>query len=299
MEESPPAGAAPDENETTPEAGAAQEEKRRGGRWRLGVPTSVLVTFAGIALTAWLLPAFTRQWDDRQKAQELKAAIVADMASATARALVGGEAVWATPPRKVDRAQIADDWARSSLAIEARLRIYLPKRIVTAWQIYTWMVDRFAGGGRVQAEAALQSAAQSLLDLAPSDSTSEGVPTHVPTPTASTDSGHRGLDPGAVEAARKVLNWGLKKGRNAKGPTFGPFRVHSGEGTTQINTFFIVRDYVEGDRRGDGTEIAPYSVIVQSALVSFQEELTREVLAGHATGFSTSAQDLLNDLLPG
>jgi hypothetical protein len=106
-------------------------------------------------------------------------------------------------------------------------------------------------------------------------------------------------DLGAVEAARKVLNWGLKKGPDAKGPTFGPFRAHShAEGTVQLNTFFTVRDYVEGDLHGDGTEV-PYSVIVQSALLSFQEELTREVLAGHATGFGTRARDLLNDLVPG
>ena len=68
---------------------------------------------------------------------------MADIASATARALVGGEAIWADPPRKVNRAQIADDSARSSLAIEARLSTYMPGRIVTAWQIYAWMVDRF------------------------------------------------------------------------------------------------------------------------------------------------------------
>jgi hypothetical protein len=53
-----------------PEAGTTAAEKKRPLLRR--VPTSLLVTLLGIALTAWLLPAFTRQWDDRQKAQELQ-----------------------------------------------------------------------------------------------------------------------------------------------------------------------------------------------------------------------------------
>jgi hypothetical protein len=54
--------------------------------WRL--PTSLLVTLVGLALSAWLLPAITRQWDDRQKAHDLQASLVEDMSTASARALV-------------------------------------------------------------------------------------------------------------------------------------------------------------------------------------------------------------------
>jgi hypothetical protein len=70
----------------------AQEEgaAHRRGLWRR-IPTPVIVTLIGLALSAWLLPAITRQWDDRQKAHELKSAIVAEMAAATAPALIGGE----------------------------------------------------------------------------------------------------------------------------------------------------------------------------------------------------------------
>src|SRR5262245_62538084 len=53
------------------------------------IPTSVVMTLLAIALPAWLLPAFTRQWDDRQQAHDLKAAITSDMATATAGALFG------------------------------------------------------------------------------------------------------------------------------------------------------------------------------------------------------------------
>jgi len=48
---------------------------------RVKIPTSVVVTAVGIALTAWLLPAFTRQWDDRQKEHELKTALIAEVGS--------------------------------------------------------------------------------------------------------------------------------------------------------------------------------------------------------------------------
>lgn len=265
MEESAPAAAASKEN-------VAEDVKPHRERRPRHVPTSVLVTFAGIALTAWLLPAFTRQWDDRQKAQELKAAIVADMASATARALVGGEAVWADPPRKVDRAKIADDWARSSLAIEARLRAYLPERIVTAWQIYTWMVDRFTGGGRAQAQAALNSADLSL---------------HGEPPIR--------LDSGAARAAAHVLNIGRLQGLVSTGPSF-----EANERLEKSALIGIEQDALEPylESSDDKSETSSLNE-VQSSLVSFQEELTREVLAAHATGFSTSGRDLLNDLIPG
>jgi hypothetical protein len=46
------------------EARAAAETKRP----RLGrLSKSLLVALAGIALTGWLLPAYTRQWDGRKQ----------------------------------------------------------------------------------------------------------------------------------------------------------------------------------------------------------------------------------------
>jgi hypothetical protein len=247
------------------EAGRRVEGRRRK------VPVSAVVTFVGIALTAWLLPAFTRQWDDRQKAQELKAGIVADMAAATARALVGGEAIWAEPPRKVNRDEIADDWARSSLSIEARLRAYLPPRIVAAWQIYTWMVDRFVDGGRVQAQAALSSAERSLADRRQATR----------------------LDPGAASAAASVLNFGRRQGV-VKGPSF------VGNGRFEQSALVGIEDHLRPYLDVTEDELEPSGLdLVQATLVTYQEELTREVLAAHATGFSTSGRDLLHDLLPG
>ena len=61
----------------------APAEATRSRRW-LRVPKAVLITVLGLALSAWLIPAMTRQWDDRQREHELKAGVVADMASSTA-----------------------------------------------------------------------------------------------------------------------------------------------------------------------------------------------------------------------
>jgi hypothetical protein len=120
-----------------PEAAQPQEkaepqaEPRKRSWWRVKVPTSLVVTFVGIALTAWLLPAVTRQWDDRQKAAEVKAEIDSQIAAATARALIGSRqtarTVWQRPPwRKRLQAQgrLRDAWLSDSINIEARLRAH-------------------------------------------------------------------------------------------------------------------------------------------------------------------------------
>src|SRR2546425_575965 len=141
-------------------------EKRKPRRLRL--PASLVVTLVGIALSAWLLPAITRQWDDRQKEHELKAAVVGDMASATARALVGGEAVWSKRPlTQQQRARLGDEWALSELELEARLRSYFPSDVVAGWQVYAWMVDRFVDAHRVSAAAALQDVVRRDVRLNP------------------------------------------------------------------------------------------------------------------------------------
>jgi hypothetical protein len=48
------------------ETGAAAEKKRRLLR---RVPTPLIVTLLGIGLSAWLLPAITRQWDSAEGAR--------------------------------------------------------------------------------------------------------------------------------------------------------------------------------------------------------------------------------------
>jgi hypothetical protein len=116
-----------------PEAAEPQEkaepqaEPRR--RWRVKIPTSVVVTLLGIALTAWLLPAFTRQWDDRQRAAEVKAAISSQIAAATAQALIRSRQLartWEQPSRKqrVLKHRLSDLWLSDSIKIETHVRAY-------------------------------------------------------------------------------------------------------------------------------------------------------------------------------
>jgi hypothetical protein len=143
--------AAPEAAEPREEAEAATDARKRAW-WRLKIPTTVIVTLVGIALTAWLLPAFTRQWDDRQKAQALKADLATQIAAATSQTLVQStvqarllESKLYSPQRDrwtdirqspLQRAALsAEDrlrnlWLRGSIAIDARLRAYFTSRDV-------------------------------------------------------------------------------------------------------------------------------------------------------------------------
>ena len=271
MDESLPATSTP-VDEPEQDGTVAHDAKAARERRRLRVPTSVLVTFVGIALTAWLLPALTHQWDDRQNSQELKAAIVADIATATAQALVGGEAIWAKPPRPVNRAKLADDWSRASLRIEARLRAYFGPPIIAAWQIYTWFVDRFVDGRRGQARAALLAASRSL----------SGNPL--------VGGGLVDLDPGAAYALAGVLSIDDARLVACSCPSFET------KGWQEESAFSSIVGYVGPQVREYGRLSGPRTM--QAALVSYQQELTRELLAAHASGYSTTSRDLLNDLLP-
>jgi hypothetical protein len=132
MGEAPPA-------ETTPGA-----EKKR--RFFHRVPTSLIVTFVGIALTAWLLPAFTRQWDDRQKARELKAAIADEIAIDTSRMLSAGFSVAEAQKAQVRGRRVSAAsafWDPASLRMAIRLRAYFPQNIVKRWSAFSYGVNQY------------------------------------------------------------------------------------------------------------------------------------------------------------
>jgi hypothetical protein len=131
-EESEPATAVPE----------AQVEKPRRERRRLHVPTSVLVTVLVAAFSVWVAPAFTRQWDDRQKEHELKALLVAGIGDATARVLTDGEdalsAKHGDSVRRLPPAMRA--WDITGLKIETRLRAYFPAEVVADWRSFEYVV---------------------------------------------------------------------------------------------------------------------------------------------------------------
>jgi len=111
----------------------------RERRWR--ILTSLLVTIAGVALSAWLLPAFTRRWDDRQKAAELKATLVTDIATASADAMVGASRNSWQFPRQPDVRTLGRDWMISNVQIDARLRAYFPRSTVLEWRTYARWIE--------------------------------------------------------------------------------------------------------------------------------------------------------------
>ena len=108
------------------------------------VPIPVLVTVIGVGLSTWLIPAFTRQWDDRQKVGELKATLVAEIASATGRALIDAHLASATPPG--DRSLrgtipgAGREWSVATLRIRARLQAYFGSAAVERWTLISQYV---------------------------------------------------------------------------------------------------------------------------------------------------------------
>jgi len=107
------------------------------------VPTPIVVAVLGVVLGSWLLPAFTRQWDDRQKSGEVKAAVVAQIASATGRALLEVHQATTRPglapsSRQIPRA--AQDWSVANMEIRAKLRAYFGAKAVDHWTLVSQYV---------------------------------------------------------------------------------------------------------------------------------------------------------------
>jgi hypothetical protein len=109
--------------------------------------TFLLKTLIVVLLSALLVPAFTRQWDDRQKARELKASMVSDIAAATAGALTAGYDSLFT--KKLDYpgpdlgpvTPAESAWSTASIQIDAKLRAYFSQQIVEDWRYYSVIVE--------------------------------------------------------------------------------------------------------------------------------------------------------------
>jgi hypothetical protein len=130
---------------TAPHAGpAATKEAEPKLLRRPRVPTPVVVAVLGIVLGSWLLPAFTRQWDDRQKAGEVKAAIVAQIASATGRALLDAHQASMTSARAPSARGVippaGKEWSVANMEIRARLRAYFGAQAVDHWALVSQYV---------------------------------------------------------------------------------------------------------------------------------------------------------------
>jgi hypothetical protein len=115
------------------------------------LPTPILVTVIGALLSAWVIPAVTRQWQDQQKARELKAALVERIGRNTTEALVksdfvdygrfGGDRLAnGAPPFSDEQFNDLDiAWRQNSEEIEGELAAYFPHQ-VAEWHRYATLV---------------------------------------------------------------------------------------------------------------------------------------------------------------
>src|SRR5262245_53003343 len=104
--------------------------------WRVKIPTAVIVTFVGIALSAWLLPAFTRQWDDRKEARALKAQLVEEILVANDSLINGVErpVKELTPDERLATLRrLLRTYDIDGTRIEAKLRIYFSPLLRSYW----------------------------------------------------------------------------------------------------------------------------------------------------------------------
>ena len=109
------------------------------------VPTPIVVAVLGLVLGSWFIPAFTRQWDDRQKAGELKAGVVAEIASVTGRALLEVHAFSvaqsSTSATDGTVAPGAMEWAVTNLEIRATLRAHFGPEALDHWALVSQYVS--------------------------------------------------------------------------------------------------------------------------------------------------------------
>jgi hypothetical protein len=136
----------------TPSAPSAAAEKRRGrvvaAIRRIRFPKSLVLTVVGALFTLWLLPAFTRQWEDRQKARELQASLIEEIAVASSEAEGAAEAgalgtdagseadAAATGVIGTDTQAAWEKWQVEQNKVDARLRAYFDANVVDAWTRY-------------------------------------------------------------------------------------------------------------------------------------------------------------------
>ena len=110
------------------------------------LPKPILLTLFAAAISAWLVPAFTRQWQDTQKEREIKVALVSDIGDSTSDALVTSQYVanQAFPGGngQAEYNRFSLEWARRSAQIEAKLRAYFPDdSLVDDWREYSIVVQ--------------------------------------------------------------------------------------------------------------------------------------------------------------
>ena len=126
---------------------------RRGARfrWLAHVPKTIVATVVLTLLSAWIFPALSHQWQDRQKAREMTASIVSQIGKNTSDALITSAFInfnrFASSDDPSHRGfnqdvfnQLDREWRTSSAEVEAELRAYFPREVVDEWRDYSNLV---------------------------------------------------------------------------------------------------------------------------------------------------------------
>jgi hypothetical protein len=128
-----------------------QGDRLRTAAAKLKPPKALLITIGITLLTAWLFPALSHQWQDRQKARELSAGLVSQIGENTSKALITSDFVTfgrllstSNPTKRGFNRdafnQLDLEWRTQSTQIEAKLRAYYSASVVEAWRDYRSLV---------------------------------------------------------------------------------------------------------------------------------------------------------------
>jgi hypothetical protein len=264
MEESPPARSRPEA--AAAKDTAAQEQTTVRKPRRLRVPTSLLVTVLVAAVSVWVAPALTRQWDDRQKARELRVAITEEMITK------GTRVIYATtkPPLRVYQPAANYDallaqWTSDSAVLEAKLRAYFPVEVSNGWSRFDEMCAQQLFGIAEELPAAQERHA----DQTPRQLVRIFGARHFTIEDRSLVS--------------HVTNMAFQRGELIL------------EGFPRRLWMVLLAGAV-GNHRLDSSS-GLYLALQQSATIQL-EMLTDQLHSAHLTGFSTTRRDLLRDLRP-
>jgi hypothetical protein len=251
--------------ETAAPVEEAQSTKRKF--WRR-IPRPVMVTLIGLVVSAWLLPAITRQWDDRQKAHQVKSALVTEMAEAHARALTGARRLLFVP--RFDAAagdfapppQPLEQWSKDSTRIEAELRANLTPRDVRLWQHYSILVDTLVA-------------------------TATGIST--------ANSGVRG-----TTLAARLLNGSAFPKRELVGfkKTFDAINAWSTDRQRVPIEMAKRRKVLDGSTANAGFDLLYNYARFETTVVGMEQEIAKRVMRAHIRGYSTTWRDFFHDLIP-
>jgi hypothetical protein len=133
---------------------APPRTRARLGRFQLTwpgwLPKTIFATIGITLLSAWLFPALSRQWQDRQKARELTAGLVSEIGEQTSQTLVTSDFFSAGRDPFVINGRFSQhlfnqldlNWRKANAQVEAELQAYYSDTILDRWKTYARLVQK-------------------------------------------------------------------------------------------------------------------------------------------------------------